>query len=397
MNILFVNDIPFNPIGGGIERVTDVLAKGLIKRGYKVYYLCGKLPQSKQYLLNYDFPAQLYQLPQFGLFENEDNILYYKNLQDELEIDVVVNQRGLGGWFNGLLPITQTKIVSVIHSVPDGEVRMFLNKLVELTVPPFEKIKKFIKIKLSSVIKAYWKRKALEDAKTYYNELAQYSDVIVTLSRGDIDMLNRLIGITKKTKIINIPNPNTFDQINTISEPKKKILLYVGRLEKTDKEPLRLLKIWNILHKKHPDWQLKIVGDGEERNAMKNYVESQKINNVFFKGRKVDVSKYYREASFVCLTSNFEGWGMSLTEGMQYGCVPFTFGNYGAAYEIIDDGVNGCIIPAFDIKLYARRLSELMENKDKCMAMSKAAIEKVQLFSVEEIVDKWEEMLNSLN
>ena len=397
MNILFVNDIPFNPIGGGIERVTDVLAKGLIKRGYKVYYLCGKLPQSKQYLLNYDFPAQLYQLPQFGLFENEDNILYYKNLQDELEIDVVVNQRGLGGWFNGLLPITQTKIVSVIHSVPDGEVRMFLNKLVELTVPPFEKIKKFIKIKLSSVIKAYWKRKALEDAKTYYNELAQYSDVIVTLSRGDIDMLNRLIGITKKTKIINIPNPNTFDQINTISEPKKKILLYVGRLEKTQKEPLRLLKIWNILHKKHPDWQLKIVGDGEERNAMKNYVESQKINNVFFKGRKVDVSKYYREASFVCLTSNFEGWGMSLTEGMQYGCVPFTFGNYGAAYEIIDDGVNGCIIPAFDIKLYARRLSELMENKDKCMAMSKAAIEKVQLFSVEEIVDKWEEMLNSLN
>ena len=99
----------------------------------------------------------------------------------------------------------------------------------------------------------------------------------------------------------------------------------------------------------------------------------------------------------MCLTSNFEGWGMSLTEGMQYGCVPFTFGNYGAAYEIIDDGVNGCIIPAFDIKLYARRLSELMENKDKCMAMSKAAIEKVQLFSVEEIVDKWEEMLNSLN
>ena len=293
MNILFVNDIPFNPIGGGIERVTDVLAKGLIKRGYKVYYLCGKLPQSKQYLLNYDFPAQLYQLPQFGLFENEDNILYYKNLQDELEIDVVVNQRGLGGWFNGLLPITQTKIVSVIHSVPDGDVRMFLNKLVELTVPPFEKIKKFIKIKLSSVIKAYWKRKALEDAKTYYNELAEYSDVIVTLSRGDIDMLNRLIGITKKTKIINIPNPNTFDQINTISEPKKKILLYVGRLEKTDKEPLRLLKIWNILHKKHPDWQLKIVGDGEERNAMKNYVESQKINNVFFKGCKVDVSKYY--------------------------------------------------------------------------------------------------------
>ena len=145
MNILFVNDIPFNPLGGGLERVTDVITKELIRRGYNIYYLCGKLSDSKSYLLNYDFPATLFQLPQDGLFDNEENGLYYKQLQSNLQIDVVVNQRGLGGWFNSLLPISIAKTVSVIHSEIDADVIVYLNKLVEFSTPPFASFKRIIK------------------------------------------------------------------------------------------------------------------------------------------------------------------------------------------------------------------------------------------------------------
>ena len=77
MNILFVNKIPFNPIAGGLERVTDILAKELVKRGYVVYYLCGKLSSSSLYLLNYDFPARLFLLPNDDFFYNNDNIIFY--------------------------------------------------------------------------------------------------------------------------------------------------------------------------------------------------------------------------------------------------------------------------------------------------------------------------------
>lgn len=86
---------------------------------------------------------------------------------------------------------------------------------------------------------------------------------------------------------------------------------------------------------------------------------------------------------------------MVITEGMQYGCIPLTFKSYGAAYDVIDDGVNGCLIPAFDLKVYANRLSELMSDDQRRLKMSKAAIEKVRRFSVENVVDKWEELLNS--
>lgn len=396
MKLLFVNDIPFNPIAGGLERVTDVLTKELIKRGYTVYYLCMKIGPRRQYLLDYDFPARLYQLPVDGLFENEENVAFFKNLQSELHIDVVINQRGLGGLFNSILSLTTTKLISVIHSIPEADVIIFINKLVELTVPPFVAFKKFVK-KTLPIINYYWKVKAIADDKKKYKELGHYSDAIVTLSNNDIKSLERFIEKAPcKARICSIPNPNTFDIIEEKPLCKEKMLLYVGRLTKSEKAPMRLLMIWKNLYKRFTDWRLVLVGDGNEKDNMLAYIKENNLSNVFFEGRQSDVAEYYKKASFVCLTSNFEGWGMALTEGMQYGCIPFTFNNYGAAYEIIDDGVNGCLIPAFDLKKYASRLSELMSDDERRSKMSVAAIEKVKMFSAEKIVDKWEWLLNSL-
>ncbi len=396
MNILFVNDIPFNPIGGGIERVTDILTKELIKRGHTIYYLCGKLSQSKLYLLNYTFPVKLFQLPDYGFFDNEENVIFYKNLQIELKLDVVVNQRGLGGYFNSLLPITDTKIVSVIHSTPESVIIELLNKLVELTSPPFVGFKKMIKKNFPGLITLYWKKKFTKEMEVKYDELSYYSNVIVTLSERYIDILKNFINNPHLSNIITIPNPTTFNVTETSFEPKKKIILYVGRLVNGEKEPLRILKIWNYLHLEYPDWQLKIVGEGEEKGKMQKYVKSHGLNNVFFEGRQSCVDKYYRDASFICLTSNYEGFPMVITEGMQYGCVPFTFKSYGAAFDVVDDNYNGCLISAFDLREYASRLSELMKNENKRIEMSKAAIAKVEMFSVKKIVDRWENLFYSL-
>lgn len=129
---------------------------------------------------------------------------------------------------------------------------------------------------------------------------------------------------------------------------------------------------------------------------MYDYVKEHSLNNVYFEGRQLNVAKYYKEASFVCLTFNFKGWGMALTEGMQYGCIPFTFNNFGAASDIIDDGINGCLIPTFDIKIYANRLSMLIRDDIKRTEMSIVAVEKVKLFSVENIANRWEELFLKL-
>ncbi len=396
MNLLFVNDIPFNPIAGGLERVTDVLAKEFRKRGHTIYYLYGKLTEDKRYLLDYDFPGKLYELPNYGLFDDEDNIIFYRYLQSELLIDRVINQRGLDGWFNAMLQVTTAPLISVMHSPPDCYCRMKLENLPELSAPPFVNAKRFIKRTIPFVFKGYWKQKFRDELRIIYSELANYSSAIVTLSKKDGEILKGLISSDDCGKVYSIGNPNAFS--GTYKENtgfKDKVVLYVGRLTRIEKEPLRMLRIWSSLHKKFPEWQLKIVGEGEEKETMKEYVQSHNLNNVSFEGQVEDVTQYYKTASVVCLTSNFEGWGMTLTEGMQYGCVPMTFDNYGAASVIIDDNANGCLVPAFSIKKYASRLSDLMNDEDKRKKMSKAAIEKVKAFSVGTIADQWEELFEN--
>lgn len=56
MNILFVYPTIFNPIRGGVERVTDLLAKEFKNRGHNVFYLNNYRNED---LLNYSFPAQV--------------------------------------------------------------------------------------------------------------------------------------------------------------------------------------------------------------------------------------------------------------------------------------------------------------------------------------------------
>lgn len=396
-HILFLNERPFNPILGGIERVTDTLCKELIKRGYTVSYLCGRVNTIDEQWLNYDFPTKLFTLPEYGLFKSNQNIEFYRNLLDQHKIDVVINQRGLNGGFNNALTIGNVKRISVIHSKPNSQINHNIARILLFSKEPKEQIKKYIKICLYPLFYL----RAITKAKRYltkaYRKLAERSDAIVLLSFNDIEeLLSNRIDVSN-TILCGIPNPNGFNLKScTTLAKKEKTVLYVGRLDQFEKNLICLLKIWDLLDDKFPNWKLVIVGDGPDKKRLQTYIKKHNINNVYLEGSRSNVEDYYEVASFICLTSYYEGWGMSLTEGMQYGCIPFTFNNYGAASDIIDDGINGCLIKPYNIKSYAYRLSELMQNDTKRIQISNAAMEKVQRFSVDKVVDKWEELIKSL-
>lgn len=399
MKILFINERPFNPILGGIERVTDILCKELKKRGYKVFYLCGKVKDNEENSLKYDFPTIMYTLPECGLFENERNLDFYKELLEKHNIDIVINQRGLNGGFNKILAIGNVKKISVLHSKPNSQINHNVARILLFSKDPKEQIKKYIK----TFLYPFFYLRAILKTKIYlrkvYSELVKKSDAIVLLSINDKrEFLSNGVDMTNKI-LCGIPNPNTFsEKEETCLDDKDKTILYVGRFDQFQKNVLCLIKIWRRLFREYPDWKLILVGDGPDRNRIIEYIEKKQINNIELVGAQRNVEKYYMTASFVCLTSFYEGWGMSLTEGMSYGCIPFTFNNYGAASDIIDDDINGCLIKTFDEKDYANRLSELMNDENKRQEMSRAAIEKVKSFSVEKIVDKWESLfVNVIN
>ena len=393
MNILFVSDQPFNPAYGGIERVTDLIVRELLRRGgYEITYLCEKVKD--QSIMEYDYPVKVVSLPYEGGFQNADNDVFYTQFIRDSHINLVVNQRGSYDFMDNVLHVEGAKTISVVHTVVDGSLKYLMASIILSDGTFLRQCKSFIK-KLIYPLYYYIKYQHFsQQLREHYQALVQRSSVLVLLSEADSKNLKENYEC-QGCPIRAIPNP-CWHGIYQEGKDRENVILYVGRLVDIEKKPIRMIKIWEKLYRKYPDWRLIIVGDGEEREKMERYTSRRGIERVFFEGQQTEVDKYYKKASFICLTSQFEGWGMSLTEGMSFGCIPFTFDNYGAAYDIVDDNINGCLIHAFDLNEYANRLSVLMDDSSKREELSNAAREKSQMFSISTVVDKWENLFKEV-
>ena len=150
-----------------------------------------------------------------------------------------------------------------------------------------------------------------------------------------------------------------------------------------------LLQIWSLIHKKHQDWKLIIVGGaGKELNLMKKYACSLGLENVFFEGVQ-DPIKYYQKASIFCMTSVIEAFGIVLIEAMNMKVIPFAFKSFSTVNDIIDHNINGILIPPFNKELYAEKLSELMSDDNlRCEFCNNAYIKSLQ-FQMDVVGRKW--------
>ena len=129
-----------------------------------------------------------------------------------------------------------------------------------------------------------------------------------------------------------------------------------------------------------------IVGDGPDRESLIHMAEG--ISNIEFVGYQ-DPKPYYEKASIFCMTSLFEGFPMSLTEAMQFGCVPISFDSFSAVYDIIKPRETGELVKSFDKKEYIRKLKHLMDNEPYRMNLSKNAFEYVKRYDISNILFKW--------
>lgn len=390
MNILFVGPIPFNPAFGGRERVTDTLAKELIHRGHSVFYFVYKT--SDRQILDYPFPAKMVYHP-----KDENLKSNYLDFIRNNNIAIIINHAcdSLDSKF--AIDIEDDNIIriSILCNEPDYPIKVYGRSLhlfrkqrpvdkaldvVKLFGYPFFLIRKRVQIKHLYA--------------THYNFVFSHSDRIVGLSEGFRNRLHKFLPFPD-SKFVAISNPNSFDVCQIKHFQKENEVIFVGRLSK-DKNVERLLLIWMKLCEEHRDWNLTIVGDGNQRNNLEVMAKNKHLKRVSFVGRIANVEPFYKRASIICLTSQSEGFGLVLIEAMNFGCIPFAFDNYASITDIIDNGINGVLIDAYKLDKYASCMHELMKNKEKRERMALEAQRKSSLFSKENIVDQWEQLFESL-
>lgn len=239
-----------------------------------------------------------------------------------------------------------------------------------------------IKRNFISNIYTKWKQKKI--CKT----IEKKSDIIVTLTQGDADNWN-----TKNVVVI----PNTVDLKNTdYSQHTQKTAIFAGRF--TYQKGLdRMLEAWKIIVNKRNDWVLKLVGEGDQEEYLKQQCHKLGItDNVIFASAIKDIAKEYINSSLFLFTSRFEGFGLVLVEAMQCGvpCVSFDC-PYGPS-DIIENGVNGYLIENGNVEEFAKAILKLIEDNELRKKMGKMAIDKAKQYLPENIMPKWIELFNRL-
>lgn len=384
MNILFLAYFPMEPSVGGIQRVTDILVKELLRRGNDVSCLSLQLGP---------LATDLTTAPQYYINVEQDTN-WKKHIEDlinERNIEYIINQSPNTLTYHVLkLLKTKAKIVSVFHTQPflDDDItrRQILNTPTYNLKQRSFKYLSFIFPYIRSLVFGLYEK------QTILNTLS-VSDKVCFISERFFPRVLHHIPDFPKEKLAAINNPNTFVPNGSVSK-KENLIVWVGRVENGIKNTIDFVKIWERLYNNHPSWNAIVAGDGNDLDVVKKYAYKHQIANIQFIGRCSDVESLYQRAKIVVVTSFSESWCMVLTEGLAHGCVVCAYDTYETVHDIIN-GSNGFVsIP--NPKVMAAKLDFLMNEPSELEKMSKATYNSIKKYNVESIVNQWEQLLKSL-
>lgn len=225
----------------------------------------------------------------------------------------------------------------------------------------------------------------------WYLQLAvKKADMTVALTNGDAEEWRKLT-----PKVCVIPNVVHLNESGLYSDCTQKSAIYVGRFSK-QKDVGSLLRIWDIVHQRHPDWWLHIYGGyGEEQDSLLTEIK-QLDANIQVHETTSEIFEKYKQSSIFLLTSRYEPFGLVLPEAMSCGLPVVAFDcPYGPA-DIITDGTDGFLINKRSLEEFANRVCQLMDHWDLREKMSKSGIESSRKYAESCIMPLWKQLFDRL-
>lgn len=169
---------------------------------------------------------------------------------------------------------------------------------------------------------------------------------------------------------------------------EKRQIIMIARLAPQKRIDL-MMQVWQRLYRDFPDWQVKVLGDGFGADYLRGLCREMGLEKSFLMpGAVKDVRAELGASDILCLTSEYEGFGIVLIEAMQLG-VPVMAFEYVGVRDIIRDGHDGYVVPFGDVELYAQRLRALMESDEQRRQLSANALVSVRKFDKEEVMHRW--------
>ncbi|BAL81656.1 glycosyltransferase family 4 protein [Caldisericum exile] len=213
----------------------------------------------------------------------------------------------------------------------------------------------------------------------------RFTDVLITINTDDYKIAKEkkivpngkiiyLKGVGVDTEKFKAESENLDKNFNV---GKSFVFTSVGRMEK-EKHFDHLLKAFYVVSQKNKNFELVLIGDGKCYDSLRNLSYGLSLEDyIRFVGYLEDIKPYLGSSLAFVFTSSREGLPVSVMEAMAME-KPVVSYNIRGVRDLIEDGVNGFLVPFGDIEGLADKIIYLMENPEVAKEMGKRGREKIE-------------------
>jgi len=170
----------------------------------------------------------------------------------------------------------------------------------------------------------------------------------------------------------------------------------VGRLEQ-QKGFDTLIRAFAIFLEKNPGYTLTIFGEGTERQKLEAMIAGLGLTSqVILAGRISNVFEELSRREIFVLSSRFEGMPNALMEGMACGCACISTDCDFGPGELIQDGLNGLLIPVDDQAAMAAAMERLARDTVFAQNLAQNALKIRETHSMENMAGRFYDYITAI-
>ena len=196
--------------------------------------------------------------------------------------------------------------------------------------------------------------------------------------------------------IMVIPNylPTFPDKLAPLNN---KIVLSVGRLSYQKNFHL-LIRAWSKVHIKCPDWRLVISGNGDDKDSIIQLIDKLSLSeSVSLLPSTSQIASEYLNASFLAMSSRYEGFPMVMLEAMAHGLPIVTVDYPCGASDVITNGLNGIVVGSSDSLGLANAIITLINDNANLRKMSVSARHKAEEYTESRVMGIWQNLFREIS
>ena len=168
----------------------------------------------------------------------------------------------------------------------------------------------------------------------------------------------------------------------SIAEKRKLTMCAVGRLS-APKNYIRLLNTAYRLHEEGYDFDLWMVGDGEQRELIEEYISKHEMSfYVKLIGFQKNPYPFMKASDLLVCSSDYEGFSTFVAEGLILG-KPIITTECSGMRELLGDSKYGMIVPNSDEAFYEGLKTVLTQDEDNLEAYAEKGLKRGRMFNLE--------------